>query len=77
MNRNVVKALIRLFALVSGDGRTSRYGRPVVEQFLLRLVSKDQLEEYLGIFDELAASPDEIIDTEREKSAEPCHLLRF
>lgn len=55
MNRNVIQALIQLFALVSGNSDVHRRGRIVVEHFLLRLVSRDQLESFMMEFDALTA----------------------
>jgi hypothetical protein len=53
MNRNVIQALIQLFALVSGNTDVHRRGRVVVERFLLKLVSRDQLENFMLEFDAL------------------------
>jgi len=53
MNRNVLQALIQLFALVSGDSDVQRRGRIVVEHFLLRLISREQLENFMLEFDAL------------------------
>ncbi|MEZ5174162.1 MAG: ATP-binding cassette domain-containing protein [Bacteroidia bacterium] len=66
MNRNVVRALIRLFAIVGSDVHTSRYGRHVVEQFILRLVSRDDLKEYMDIFDNHVANPAEKAEMQRD-----------
>jgi len=54
MNRNVLKALLQLFALVSGNSETNRRGRIIVEQFLLRFINRELLADFMLEFDELA-----------------------
>jgi ABC transport system ATP-binding/permease protein len=80
MNRNVIQALIQLFALVSGNSDVHRRGRIVVEQFLLRLVSRDQLESFMMEFDALIAElhhRGDVTKANKRRSSSSVKVLRI
>ena len=53
MSKKVLKALMRLFAIIANFDNTDQEntGRKLVEQYLKNLLSSDLIVEYLQVFD--------------------------
>ena len=52
MNETILRALMRLFAIISNFADEGVTGRSVVESYLKQQLNQELLEEYLKIFDE-------------------------
>ena len=69
MNRNILKALLQLFALIARADSSNERGRSVVENFFKRQISNEEVDEYMQEFDALIQtnhqSGDEIKDRKR------------
>lgn len=80
MNRNIIKALLRLFSLVARSGSDSGRGRIVVENFLRRQLDSEQIDAYLHEFDEHISGLQEKTDEQKERkrtSASSVRVLRI
>ena len=52
MSEKILKALMRLFAIVANADENSTDPRNVVESYLKQLLNKEQIAEYLAIYDD-------------------------
>lgn len=57
MNESILKALMRLFAIIANVNKegVSTTARNIVETYLKQQLNKEQLEEYMNLFDEYLA----------------------
>lgn len=55
MSERILKALMRLFAIIAKDDEVSNNSRDVVKVFLRQQLSLDQINDYLDLFDEEVA----------------------
>lgn len=80
MNRKVLKALMQLFALVSGNTETNAKSQEVIEKFLLRLISKEQLNEFMAEFHQIVSVNKHQGDSNKankKRSASSVKILRI
>jgi len=59
MSERILKALMQLFAIVAfsdGDAESEKNSRMLVEQFLMLILSRSLVTEYLGIYDDFYAT---------------------
>ncbi len=52
MSERILRALMQMFAIIAKVDGISNTGRAIVESFLKQQLNKEQVEKYLGIFDE-------------------------
>ena len=51
MSEKILKALMELFAIISGPGSNGKDRRSVVQSFLYRQLNRELVKDYLRIFD--------------------------
>jgi len=56
MSEPLLKAILRLFAVVANEGDVTRQERDLIRNFLLEHLSQSSVDAYLGFFDELIRS---------------------
>ena len=52
MSERILRALMQMFSIIAKVDGISNTGRSIVEAFLKQQLNKEQVEKYLGIFDE-------------------------
>lgn len=52
MSEKILKALMHLFAIIGNNEKDGAYGRNTVEFFLRQQLNKEQVDEYLKLYDE-------------------------
>ena len=61
MNEFLLKAIVRLFAIVAKE-RVSELEKETIRNFILREVNEGEAEEYLGIFDEFSVQKRALVE---------------
>ncbi len=67
MSEKILKALMRLFAIIAKADESSDHARVVVEAYLKLQLSSEQVTEYLGIYDDYLKAQDEGAEGEKKK----------
>ena len=67
MSEKILRALMRLFAIIAKTNENSSEARGVVEAFLRQQLNKEQTAEYLSYYDEFLKSLVDGIDEEKKK----------
>jgi ABC-type multidrug transport system ATPase subunit len=75
MSAGILKALMQLFAIISGSGLKS--GREIVALFLRQQLNKDMVNSYLTQFDEFAEKFHNVKDSEKKTSMASVKVLRI
>ena len=52
MSERILRALMQMFSIIAKVDGISNTGRAIVESFLKQQLNKEQVEKYIGIFDE-------------------------
>jgi len=75
MNAGILKALMQLFAIISGSGLKS--GREIVSLFLKKQLNKEMVEIYLNQFEEFAEKFYNVKESEKRTSMASVKVLRI
>lgn len=67
MSEKILKALMRLFAIIAKSDENIVNGRSVVESYLAQQLNKEQVNEYLTIYDDILKQQEENTEGERRK----------
>lgn len=67
MSERILRALMQLFAIIAKDDEVSQSSRSVVQVFLKQQVPLDQVDLYLGIFDEHVAEHSRLSKSGRKR----------
>ncbi len=67
MSEKILKALMRLFAIIAKSDENSSDARSVVEAFLNKQLSAEQVTEYLSFYDEYLKQQNEGVEGEKKK----------
>jgi ABC-type multidrug transport system ATPase subunit len=67
MSEKILKALMRLFAIIAKSEENIIDGRDVVESYLKQQLNKEQVNEYLTIYDNFLKQQEESAQGERKK----------
>ena len=59
MSEKILRALMRLFAIIAKSDENSADSKNVVKSYLKQFLNKEQVYEYLAIFEEYLKSQDE------------------
>ena len=68
MSEKILKALIKLFAIIGTADENSAHSRSVVESFLKQMLSKEQLNEFLTLYDEYVKQQNEGAEGEKKET---------
>ena len=67
MSEKILRALMRLFAIIGNTEEFSGNARRVIESYLKQLLNKEQVTEYLSIYDDYLQSMDSGAEGEKKK----------
>lgn len=67
MSEKILRALMRLFAIIAKADESSENSRTVVESYLKQLLSKEQVSEYMTVYEEYLKQQDEGAEGEKKK----------
>ncbi len=67
MSEKILKALMRLFAIIAKSDEATLDARNVVESYLKQFLNKEQVNEYLAIYENYLKQQDEGIEGERKR----------
>jgi ABC-type multidrug transport system ATPase subunit len=67
MSEKILKALMRLFAIIAGADENTPDARGVVESYLRQLLNNELVHEYLGIYDHYLKQQEEGAQGEKKK----------
>ena len=67
MSEKILKALMRLFAIIAKSDDSRIDAKYVVESYLNQILNKEQVSEYLAIYDEYLKQQEESGEGERKK----------
>lgn len=67
MSEKILKALMRLFAIIAKSDENNTDARNVVESYLKQLLNKEQVKEYLGIYEDYLKQQEDNSEGERKK----------
>lgn len=67
MSEKILRALMRLFAIIAKSDENSADAKNVVKSYLKQLLNKEQVYEYLALFEEFLKSQDEGAEGEKKK----------
>ncbi len=67
MSEKILKALMRLFAIIAQSEEDSQHARAVVETFLKQQLNKEQVLEYLAIYDDFLRQQNDGAEGEKKK----------
>lgn len=67
MSEKILKALMRLFAIIAKADENSVDPRNVVESYLQQLLNKEQVAEYISIYDDYIKQQDQGVEGEKKK----------
>lgn len=67
MSEKILKALMQLFAIIAQSEDDSSKARLVVASFLKQQLNQEQVEEYLGLYDEFLKSQNDGAEGEKKK----------
>ena len=67
MSESILKAIIKLFALIAKIDIVENESRTLVENFLREQLNEDAANEYLSLYDEIIANDGDIIDAIKKK----------
>ena len=68
MSAGILRALMQLFAIISGSGQKS--GREIVALFLRQQLNKEMVNNYLKLYEEFAEKFHNVKDSEKKTEAE-------
>jgi len=75
MSAGILRALMQLFAIISGSGLKS--GREIVALFLRQQLNKEMVNNYLSLYEEFAKKFHDIKDSEKRTSMASVKVLRI
>ena len=67
MSEKILKALMRLFAIIAKADENAADPRNVVESYLKQLLNKEQIAEYLAIYDDYIKQQNQGVEGEKKK----------
>ncbi|PIX34373.1 MAG: ABC transporter, partial [Bacteroidetes bacterium CG_4_8_14_3_um_filter_31_14] len=67
MSEKILRALMRLFAIIAKSDENSADEKNVVKSYLKQLLNKEQVYEYLVLYEEFLKSQDEGAEGEKKK----------
>ena len=67
MSEKILKALMRLFAIIAQSEENSADAKSVVRSYLKQQLNKEQVSEYLAIYEEFLKMQDEGAQGEKKK----------
>ena len=75
MSAGILRALMQLFAIISGSGQKS--GREIVALFLRQQLNKEMVNNYLKLYEEFAEKFHNVKDSEKKTSMASVKVLRI
>lgn len=75
MSAGILRALMQLFAIISGSGLKS--GREIVALFLRQQLNKEMVTSYLNLYEEFAVKFHNVKDSEKKTSMASVKVLRI
>jgi hypothetical protein len=75
MSAGILRALMQLFAIISGSGMKS--GREIVALFLRQQLNKEMVSNYLKLYEEYAEKFYNVKDSEKKTSMASVKVLRI
>jgi len=67
MSEKILRALMRLFAIIAKADETTDNSTEVVESYLKNQLNNEQVKEYLGVYNEFLKAQDESAEGEKKK----------